>query len=160
MQDGNEMAIAEPDRFVRLADGTIYGYSEMLARKKGASVVDGYVAATYFRSVGVENDITKRYPSTLPVTRRPVAQPQLASKQQNRNAMKAEREERRTQKLAERAEKLKRLNGELDPIAPYTPDTEVATSVAVPDTAMSELDPELAAMVGDLLNHGEDGSQR
>lgn len=50
------------EKFIRVPSGAIYRWSTKLARRKDGVVVDGHAAADYFRSRGVKNDITERYP--------------------------------------------------------------------------------------------------
>jgi hypothetical protein len=50
------------DRFIKLKSGAVYHYCEALAKRKDALVVDGHVAAMYFRKLGIENAITRKYP--------------------------------------------------------------------------------------------------
>lgn len=54
--------MSKTERFLRVKSGAVYRYSEQLAERKDAIVVDGHTAAEYFRSIGAENDITKKYP--------------------------------------------------------------------------------------------------
>lgn len=49
------------ERFLKMKSGAVYRYSAALAKRKDAIVVDGHTAAAYFRSMGVENDITEKY---------------------------------------------------------------------------------------------------
>ena len=52
------------EKFIRVSNGVVYRYSEKLMKRRDALVVDGQAAADYFRSIGVENDITKKYPES------------------------------------------------------------------------------------------------
>jgi hypothetical protein len=49
-------------RFLQTRKGAVYHWGEALAKAPGAFEVDGYVAAAYFRSLGVENSVTKEFP--------------------------------------------------------------------------------------------------
>ena len=50
------------ERFIKLKSGACYPYSERLAKRKDAQIVDGYTAARYFRNMGVTSRITEEYP--------------------------------------------------------------------------------------------------
>ncbi len=50
------------ERFLKMKTGAVYRYSAMLAKRRDAVIVDGYAAAEYFRSIGSENEITKKFP--------------------------------------------------------------------------------------------------
>tara|TARA_R110000772_G_scaffold235182_3_gene346791 strand:- start:7910 stop:8227 length:318 start_codon:yes stop_codon:yes gene_type:complete len=49
-------------KFLRVKSGAVYHYSDRLAKRSDAIVVDGHAAAAYFRSIGSVNKITKAYP--------------------------------------------------------------------------------------------------
>lgn len=102
---------ADPTRFIRLPDGTIYGYTSLLAKRRDATIVDGYTAAQWFKSQGVENDVTRAFPDTAPLEVRKAARVVLpASAKPNRNVMKAKQREARDLKLAERKRRLDLMN--------------------------------------------------
>jgi len=108
-------ALREPEtdatRFIRLSDGTIYGYTSLLAKRKDATIVDGYTAAQWFKSQGVENEVTRAFPETaaLDAAAAPRRLSTPPASKPNRNAVKAEQQKRRSEKLAERAMKLRRM---------------------------------------------------
>jgi len=100
----------DPTRFIRLPDGTIYGYTSLLAKRRDATIVDGYSAAQWFKSQGVENEVTRAYPDTAPLDVKKAARVYLpASAKPNRNVVKAEQKRARATKLEERAVKLRRM---------------------------------------------------
>lgn len=51
------------ERFLRLKSGAVYHYTDTLAKRKDAIVIDGPAAAEYFRGINSENAITKKYPA-------------------------------------------------------------------------------------------------
>lgn len=66
------MTTNENERFLRVKSGAVYRYSEALAKRRDALLVDGHAAADYYRSIGVKNDITEKYPpreEAIPVQR-------------------------------------------------------------------------------------------
>jgi hypothetical protein len=50
------------ERFLRMKSGAVYRYSPALAKRRDAVLVDGFAAARHYRSIGVKNDITEKYP--------------------------------------------------------------------------------------------------
>lgn len=130
----------DPERFIRLPDGTIYGYTSMLAKRRDATIVDGYAAAQWFKSQGVENEVTRRFVATAPLDQRPAPKPAPARKP-NRNVVKEAQRTARTTKLAERAEKLKRMK-EAKPEPPAAQETSEAVEEETP----------LDKTIGDLLD--------
>lgn len=50
------------EKFIRVSNGCVYRYAPMLMKRRDAQVVNGQTAADYFRSIGVSNDITEKYP--------------------------------------------------------------------------------------------------
>jgi hypothetical protein len=140
----------DPDRFIRLRDGTIYGYTSMLAKRRDATIVDGYTAAQWFKSQGVENEITARFDVTAALDPRPPARPapRKASEKPNRNVVKEEQKAAREAKLAERAMKLRRMK------EAGKPEPEQALETPTEDDEEPELnfqDP-LSKAVEDLLD--------
>lgn len=100
----------DPTRFIRLQDGTIYGYTSLLAKRRDATIVDGYAAAQWFKSQGVENEVTRAYPDTAPLDVKQAARRIIpASEKPNRNVVKAEQKRARAAKMEERAVKLRRM---------------------------------------------------
>ena len=53
----------QEERFLKMKSGAVYRYTEALAKRKDAMLVDGFAAAEYYRKLGVENDITQAYPA-------------------------------------------------------------------------------------------------
>lgn len=51
-----------PKRFVRLASGAVYAWTEMLAKMRNATEVTAQVAADYYRTLGADNELTQKYP--------------------------------------------------------------------------------------------------
>ncbi len=90
-----------PGRYIRLDDGTLYHYTDLLATRRDASIVDEYTAAQYMRAQGVDNELTQKYPATaalgpeyleaIPTTAKAKRDEMIAAK----NADKAAREERK-----------------------------------------------------------------
>lgn len=51
-----------PKKWIKTRNGAVYAWNERLAEARGAYVVSAQEAADYFRSVGAENELTKKYP--------------------------------------------------------------------------------------------------
>lgn len=96
------------DRFIRLSDGTIYGYSELLAKRKDAMIVDGYTAAMWFKNQGIENEVTEKYPHAAASTL--VTEPtRPANMMAQRHAARLRQQEELYEKRKARAEKIARM---------------------------------------------------
>ena len=121
----------DPTRFIRLPDGTIYGYTSLLAKRRDATIVDGYTAAQWFKSQGVDNEVTRAFPDTAPLDVKKAARvfSTPASAKPNRNVVKAQQKQARAVKMEERAMKLRRMK-EADRLQP------------APDAVEPELQPE------------------
>lgn len=52
------------DRFIRVSNGAVYRYSPALMKRADAMVISGLAAADHYRKMGVENDITAKYPES------------------------------------------------------------------------------------------------
>jgi len=49
-------------RWLKLRSGAVYAWSESLAKASGAYLVSAQEAADWFRSIGGDNEITRKYP--------------------------------------------------------------------------------------------------
>lgn len=47
-------------RYIRLTDGTVYHYSDRLAKRRDATVVDEDAARAYFEKLGIKNALTEK----------------------------------------------------------------------------------------------------
>jgi hypothetical protein len=118
----------DPNRFIRLQDGTIYGYTSLLAKRRDATIVDGYTAAQWFRSQGVENDVTRAFPGTAPLDPLPAPRQYLpASSKPNRNVVKEEQRIAHDLKLEERRRRLALLNTPAEPVEELIGDVSVGS---------------------------------
>ena len=143
----------DPTRFIRLQDGTIYGYTSLLAKRRDATIVDGYTAAQWFKTQGVENEVTRAFPDTAPLEVKQAARRVLpASAKPNRNVVKAQQKQVRAAKLEERAMKLRRMK-EADRQHPPDPKVEPELPLEEPGVVLGQ-DPLAAAegSLGDVSN--------
>lgn len=101
----------EEERYIRLKDGDIYGYTEILARRKDAVIVDAYAAAQGFRAMGVSNELTARFPytATLDNDQRHERPSGFQSIYQKQREDQVERKRAMDAKRADRAERLRRM---------------------------------------------------
>lgn len=141
----------DPTRFIRIADGTVYGYTSLLAKRRDATIVDGYTAAQWFKSQGVENDVTRAYPDTAPLDVKKAARVYLpASSKPNRNVVKAQQKRARAEKLEERAVKLRRMK-EADKLQPVpVPVVESEPELPLGDEGVvlgQDLDPVMKGLI-------------
>ena len=125
----------DPDRFIRLSDGTIYGYTSMLAKRRDATIVDGYTAAQWFKAQGVENEVTRRFDVTAPLDARP-ARVMTRVIKPNRNLVKEEQRLAREKKLEERAVKLRRMKEAGKPEPRQALETSTEQEVGEPELPM------------------------
>lgn len=152
----------DPTRFIRLPDGTIYGYTSLLAKRRDVTIVDGYAAAQWFKSQGVENDVTREFPDTAPLDPprpgRPVHPPSMKP---NRNLMKQKMLEDRQVKMAERKRRLDLLKqsaadagqqqGQAVAVEPEPVSESAPKPGSGPDPASTpELDAVVKGLIGDV----------
>lgn len=106
------MPEVKEERYIRLRDGTIYGYTPLLAKRRDAVIVDDYAAAQWYRSQGITNELTEKYPNAPAARLSARAEEQTVARTFiNQRAIAAKVEEE--QKQTERRAKLQKLKANL-----------------------------------------------
>jgi ABC-type amino acid transport substrate-binding protein len=134
-----------PGRYIRLTDGSIYGYTDLLATRRDATIVDEYTAAQYMRAQGLDNDLTRKYPNTAELG----AEMMEAIPAPTASLLREERIKAKLENDADRAEKQARIKKLYE-----KPDSSVsAETVEGPRDALDITeDPVVRELLGNVAN--------
>jgi hypothetical protein len=138
-----------PEKYIRLGENDVYGYTELLATRRDATIIDGYAAAQLLRRQGITNELTERYPDAVRLN--PLPQPTVSvgdEQKAERVAIIAAREA----KIAERIRVAKRTTEFEEQQKPGIPETstEVVEGLPVAETPISSED--IRGLLGDVTH--------
>lgn len=141
----------EPERYLRLGENDVYGYSELLATRRDAAVIDGYTAAQLLRRQGITNEITERYPDAVRLE--PIVTPGVTPGEREK-AERAAYVVSREAKAAERIRVAKRTEEFEEQQKPGIPETstEAVEEPGAPESAGVPIGNAIRDLLGDVTN--------